>query len=125
MSTKVLAAPIHSTRWTSCGVGQGWACVGVPLRSTMYVPIRPVKNMISVTRKNHMASLPFCSGRPMWVGGSSSVTACAVAISVNLPSLGNPPAGTRSRPQGKDQGIRQSVQKEQGQQGGQEHERGT
>ena len=38
---------------------------GAPKRSTMYVPISPAKNMISVERNNHKQSLP----RPMGSAG--------------------------------------------------------
>ena len=60
ISTNVLNAPIGSLKCTSCGSGQ----VGAPNRSTMYVPINPAKNMISVDRNNHTISLPLESGRP-------------------------------------------------------------
>src|SRR2546428_12821928 len=79
MSTKVLTAPAHSSRWTSCGRGHGSADDGWPLRRMMYVPIRPVKNMISVARKIHMASLPLVSGGPMCRTGSSA-TSCVISV---------------------------------------------
>ena len=60
ISTKVLNAPIGSLRCTSGGMGH----VGAPNRSTMYVPIKPAKNMISVDRNNHTISLPLGIGSP-------------------------------------------------------------
>ena len=76
ISTNVFRAPIHSTRCTSCGSGQ-WngEWLGVPLRRMTYTPIMAVKNMISVTRKSHMASLPLGKGNPMWACCGSSCTA--------------------------------------------------
>src|SRR5262249_40554686 len=47
----------------------------------MEVPISPVKNMISVTRKSHIATLPVGKGRPIEVSRSvlgSSIAACAI-----------------------------------------------
>ena len=55
----MLNAPIGSLRCTSCGVGQATA----PNRSTMYVPIRPAKNMISVDRNSHRHVLPLGIGK--------------------------------------------------------------
>src|SRR5262245_20638760 len=60
MSTNVLNAPTYSCRWTSCGVGQ--LPGGAPKRSTIYVAIKPAKNIISVERKSHKQSLPRPSG---------------------------------------------------------------
>ena len=60
ISTNVLKAPIGSLKCTSGGLGQ----VGAPNRSTMYVPISPAKNMISVDRNSHTISLPLGIGRP-------------------------------------------------------------
>ncbi|PQO43012.1 hypothetical protein C5Y93_25175 [Blastopirellula marina] len=62
ISTNVLKAPIGSLRWTSCGVGQ----VGAPKRSTMYAPMSPAKNMISVERNSHKQSLPLGIGSAGW-----------------------------------------------------------
>src|SRR5688572_11142927 len=62
MSTAVLMAPIGSLRWTAWGVGQA----GAPNRSTMYVPIRPAKNIISVDKNNHINVLPREMGKPGW-----------------------------------------------------------
>jgi hypothetical protein len=64
MSTKVLMAPIVSTRCTSCGLGH--VPSGAPKRSTMYVPMRPAKNMISVERNSHRNSLPLLIGSDGW-----------------------------------------------------------
>ena len=58
ISTNVLNAPIGSLKCTSCGAGQAIA----PKRSTMYVPISPAKNMISVERNSHRHVLPFGIG---------------------------------------------------------------
>ena len=74
ISTKVLNAPIGSLRWTSCGRGQAEA----PNRSTMYVPIRPAKNMISVDRNNHMINLPLVSGKAGMIGELQVAVAAAV-----------------------------------------------
>src|SRR5690349_14678217 len=60
MSTKVLNAPIGSLKCTSAGLGH----VGAPKRSTMYVPIKPAKNMISVDKNNQTISLPLGMGSP-------------------------------------------------------------
>ncbi len=62
ISTNVLKAPIGSLKWTSAGMGQ----VGAPNRSTMYVPISPAKNMISVDKNSQTISLPLESGKPGW-----------------------------------------------------------
>ena len=59
ISTNVLNAPIGSLRCTSCGAGQATA----PKRSTMYVPISPAKNMISVERNSHRHVLPLGIGK--------------------------------------------------------------
>ena len=47
-----------------------------PNRSTMYVPIRPAKNMISVERNNHRHVLPLGIGKAGWYSnfGSGMVT---------------------------------------------------
>src|SRR5205809_822238 len=55
----------------------------------MYVPISPVKNMISVMRNSQIASLPFGNGMPMCVLGCGawlvcSATACAIVVSGQL-----------------------------------------
>src|SRR5262249_29202188 len=86
ISTKVLKAPTHSIRCTSCGAGHGSLLVGVPFLRTTYVPMRPVKNMISVAKKIHIANLAFGTGTPMCRTGSSYVAACAINF-LNLPSL--------------------------------------
>ena len=62
ISTNVLNAPIGSLRCTSCGAGQAMA----PNRSTMYVPISPAKNMISVDRNSHRHVLPLGIGNAGW-----------------------------------------------------------
>src|SRR5688500_2485821 len=56
ISTNVLNAPTFSCRCTSCGAGHVFG--GAPNRSTMYVPISPAKNMISVERNSHKQVLP-------------------------------------------------------------------
>src|SRR6476620_1134513 len=58
ISTNVLNAPIGSLKCTSCGAGQAMA----PNLSTMYVPISPAKNMISVERNNHRQVFPLGIG---------------------------------------------------------------
>src|SRR3954468_4030790 len=62
ISTNVLNAPMGSLKCTSCGCGQGMA----PKRSTIYVPINPAKNMISVERNSHRHVLPFGIGSACW-----------------------------------------------------------
>ncbi len=60
ISTNVLNAPIGSLKCTSAGLGQ----VGAPKRNTMYVPIRPAKNMISVDKNSQTINLPLGIGSP-------------------------------------------------------------
>ena len=80
ISTAVLMAPRYSTRWTSCVLGHAAA----PKRSTMYAPISPAKNMISVDRNSHRNSLPLGIGSAGWysrpdvvaVGGRRDRTSC-------------------------------------------------
>src|SRR5579883_2884871 len=48
---------------------------GLPARRTMYEPISPVKNMTSVARKSHIATLPGETGA-VWVGTGAWPPAC-------------------------------------------------
>ncbi len=43
---------------------------GEPSRSTMYVPMNAVKNMISVPRKSHIPSFELGMGNPILSGGA-------------------------------------------------------
>ena len=43
---------------------------GEPSRSTMYVPMNAVKNMISVPRKSHIPSFELGMGNPIFKGGA-------------------------------------------------------
>src|SRR5690348_10432584 len=64
-------------------------CGGLPERSTTYEPISPVKNMTSVARNSHMATLPGVTGRAWTVGraiwprstavSDGYVAACAIS----------------------------------------------
>ena len=58
--TKVLSAVI-GTASRSAGLGQPLAAD----RSTMYAPIRPLKNITSVARKSQMANFPRSTGGPL------------------------------------------------------------
>src|SRR3954464_10508905 len=54
-----------------------------PSRSTMYVPISAVKNMISVPRNSHIPSLELGMGRPILSGGAECEGAWASACDIN------------------------------------------
>src|SRR4029078_9048307 len=75
ISTNVLNAPIGSLKCTSCGNGRAIA----PKTRTMYVPMSPAKNMISVERNSHRHVLPFGIGSAGWYlkrGGGCLCTHC-------------------------------------------------
>ena len=60
-----------------------YAACELPARSTMYVPINPVKNITSVARNSHIATLPGVTGA-WWRGAGAWPPGEAGALALEL-----------------------------------------